>query len=118
MVNYTADSVSQVCAQLEGAGLPPRVMIDCSHANSRKDYKKQSFVCRDVAEQIARGDRRIIGVMIESNLVAGTQKLIPGKDLVYGQSITDACIAWDETLPLLRELAAAVRSRVGDSVRS
>jgi 3-deoxy-7-phosphoheptulonate synthase len=118
LVNYTADSVSQVCAQLEGAGLPPRVMIDCSHANSRKDYKKQSFVCRDVAEQIARGDRRIIGVMIESNLVAGTQKLIPGKDLVYGQSITDACIAWDETLPLLRELAAAVRSRVGDSVRS
>ena len=92
-------------------------MIDCSHANSSKDYKRQALVCRDVAEQIAKGDRRIIGVMIESNLVAGAQKLTPGKNLVYGQSITDACIAWDETLPLLRELAVAVRSRVSDSVR-
>lgn len=117
LVNYTADSINQVCAQLEGAGLPPRAMIDCSHANSSKDYKRQPFVCRDVAEQIAKGDWRIIGVMIESNLVAGAQKLTPGKELVYGQSITDPCIAWDETLPLLRDLAAAVRSRVGDSVR-
>jgi 3-deoxy-7-phosphoheptulonate synthase len=117
LVNYTAESVSQVCTQLEGAGLPPRVMIDCSHANSSKDYTRQSAVCRDVAEQVAKGDRRIVGVMIESNLVAGAQKLVPGKKLVYGQSITDACIAWDETLPLLRELAAAVRSRVSDSVR-
>jgi 3-deoxy-7-phosphoheptulonate synthase len=117
LVNYTADSVSQVCAQLEGAGLPARVMIDCSHANSSKDYQRQPIVCRDVAGQIAKGNRRIIGVMIESNLVAGAQKLTPGKELVYGQSITDPCIAWDGTLPLLRELAAAVRSRVGDSVR-
>jgi 3-deoxy-7-phosphoheptulonate synthase len=117
-VNYTAESVAQVCGQLEAAGLPPRVMIDCSHANSSKDYQRQAIVCRDVAEQIAKGDRRIIGAMIESNLVAGAQKLIPGKPLVYGQSITDPCLAWNETLPLLRELAAAVRSRVGDSVRS
>jgi len=86
------------------------VMIDCSHANSNKDYTRQPLVCRDVAAQIASGDRRIIGVMLESNLVAGAQKLVPGQSLVYGQSITDACIAWDETLPLLRELAAAVRS--------
>ncbi len=109
-VNYTADSVAQVYGQLEDAGLRPQVMIDCSHANSNKDYTRQPLVCRDVAAQIAKGDRRIIGVMLESNLVAGAQKLVPGQSLVYGQSITDACIAWDETLPLLRELAAAVRS--------
>ncbi|MGA8869749.1 MAG: 3-deoxy-7-phosphoheptulonate synthase [Candidatus Acidiferrales bacterium] len=109
-VNYTADSVAQVCKQLEDAGLRPQVMIDCSHANSNKDYTRQPLVCRDVAAQIANGDRRIIGVMLESNLVAGAQKLVPGQSLVYGQSITDACMAWDETLPLLRELAAAVRS--------
>ena len=109
-VNYTADSVAQVCKQLEDAGLRPQVMIDCSHANSNKDYTRQPIVCRDVAAQIASGDRRIIGVMLESNLVAGAQKLVPGQSLVYGQSITDACIAWDETLPLLRELATAVRS--------
>ena len=109
-VNYTTESVAQACKQLEDAGLPPRVMIDCSHANSSKDYTRQAVVCRDVAGQIAKGERRIIGVMLESNLVAGAQKLVPGKSLVYGQSITDACIGWDETLPLLRELAAAVRS--------
>jgi 3-deoxy-7-phosphoheptulonate synthase len=67
-------------------------------------------VCRDVAGQIARGDRRIIGVMLESNLVAGAQKLIPGRELVYGQSITDACMGWDETRVLLGELAQAVRA--------
>jgi 3-deoxy-7-phosphoheptulonate synthase len=109
-VNYRADSVAQVCRQLEDAGLPPQVMIDCSHANSGKDYKRQEPVCRDVSEQIAQGEGRILGVMLESNLVAGAQKLVPGKQLVYGQSITDACLGWDETLPLLRELASAVRS--------
>lgn len=109
-VNYTAESVAQVCRQLEDAGLAPHVMIDCSHANSSKDYTRQAIVCRDVAGQIARGEGRIIGVMLESNLVAGAQRLAPGKSLVYGQSITDACIGWDETLPLLRELAAAVRT--------
>ena len=85
-------------------------MIDCSHANSSKDHAKQPLVCRDVIGQIATGDRRIMGVMLESNLVAGAQKLLDGKPLVYGQSITDACIGWEETLELLRELAAAVRS--------
>lgn len=109
-VNYKADTVAQVCQQLEAAGLPPRVMIDCSHANSNKDYTRQAFVCRDVARQIANGGGHILGVMLESNLVAGAQQLVEGKPLVYGQSITDACIGWDETLPLLRELASAVRS--------
>ncbi len=85
-------------------------MIDCSHANSSKDYAKQAVACGDVAAQIAAGERRIIGIMLESNLVAGAQKLVPGKPLVYGQSITDACLGWSETLPLLRELAAVVRS--------
>ena len=83
-------------------------MIDCSHANSNKDHTRQPLVCRDVAAQIAAGNRNIIGVMLESNLVAGAQKLVPGQPLVYGQSITDACIDWAQTYPLLKELAAAV----------
>jgi 3-deoxy-7-phosphoheptulonate synthase len=110
-VNYTADAIDDVSAQLERAGLPPRIMVDCSHANSNKDYRRQPIVCRDVASQIAKGDKRIIGVMLESNLVAGAQKLIPGQPLVYGQSITDACLGWKETLPLLQELAESVRAR-------
>jgi 3-deoxy-7-phosphoheptulonate synthase len=110
MVNYTADAVAGVCAQLEEAGLPARVMVDCSHANSLKDHKRQPVVCRDVAAQIARGNRNIFGVMLESNLVEGAQKLVHGKPLVYGQSITDACMGWDETRGLLDELACAVRS--------
>lgn len=109
-VNYDSSSIAAACGLLEKAGLSPRVMIDCSHANSRKDHTRQPAVCRDVIGQIAGGDRHIIGVMLESNLVAGTQKVKSGKPLVYGQSITDACIAWDETLKLLRELAAAVGS--------
>jgi 3-deoxy-7-phosphoheptulonate synthase len=110
-VNYTPDAIAEVSAQLEKAHLPARVMIDCSHANSNKDYRRQVNVCHEVADQIAGGDDRIIGVMLESNLVAGAQKLIPGQPLLYGQSITDACLGWEETLPLLRELAAAVRTR-------
>jgi len=112
--NYDSASVAQACVLLEKAGLSPRVMIDCSHANSRKDYTKQPLVCRDVIGQITAGERRIVGVMLESNLVAGAQKLLAGEPLVYGQSITDACIGWDETAQLLRELAAAIRdSRSG-----
>jgi len=111
-VNYTAEAVAEVCAQLEQAGLPPRVMIDCSHANSRKDYKQQGTVCRNIAAQIAAGNRNIIGVMLESNLVAGAQKLVSGRSLVYGQSITDACMGWEETLELLGELAGAVQMRM------
>jgi 3-deoxy-7-phosphoheptulonate synthase len=108
--NYDLVSVSQACTLLENAGLSPRVMVDCSHANSGKNHTQQALVCRDVIGQIATGDRRIIGVMLESNLVAGKQKLVDGKPLVYGQSITDACIGWEVTLELLRELAGAVRS--------
>src|SRR5215469_2184709 len=111
LTNYDAESVARTAAQLEKAGLPPRIMIDFSHANSNKDYTRQALVCHDVAAQIADGNRNIVGVMIESNLVAGTQKLVPGKSLVYGQSITDPCIDWPETHALLRELAAAVRAR-------
>ena len=109
-VNYDPASVDQTCRLLEESGQTPRVMIDCSHANSRKDHTRQPAVCRDVAAQIAAGDRRIVGVMLESNLVAGAQKLVPGRELVYGQSITDACIGWDETCTLLTELAQAVRA--------
>jgi len=109
-VNYDAVSVDEACAMLEKGGLKPQVMIDCSHANSNKDHTRQPLVCRDVAGQVASGERRIIGVMIESNLVAGTQKLVKGKPLTYGQSITDACIGWDDTTVLLKELAAAIRT--------
>ena len=109
--NYAADSVAEVSRQLESAGLAPRVMIDCSHANSRKDHTRQSAVCSDVAGQVASGNRRIIGVMLESNLVAGAQKLSPGQPLVYGQSITDACMGWDETRQLLGKLAKAAGAR-------
>ncbi|MGD0293354.1 MAG: 3-deoxy-7-phosphoheptulonate synthase [Terracidiphilus sp.] len=129
-VNYTAVSVAETAAQMEKAGLPPRIMIDFSHANCGKDYRRQSIVCHDVAAQIAgsrgkpgdtragkhgntRGDSRIMGVMIESNLVAGSQELVPGQPLVYGQSITDPCLDWKETHSLLAELAAAVRARRG-----
>jgi 3-deoxy-7-phosphoheptulonate synthase len=88
-------------------------MIDFSHANSGKDYRRQAIACHDVSRQIAQGGANIIGVMMESNLVAGAQKLVPGQPLVYGQSITDGCIDWAETHGLLKELAAAVRERRG-----
>jgi 3-deoxy-7-phosphoheptulonate synthase len=111
IVNYTADCVADTVSKMQEAGVPPRIMIDCSHANSNKDYRRQAIVCRDIAAQVAGGDRRIMGVMMESNLVAGTQSLVSGKALVYGQSITDACIDWPETHKLLTELAEAVRAR-------
>ena len=109
LVNYTIEAVAEVCARLEKCKLKPQVMIDCSHANSQKDHTRQPAVCRDVAGQIAKGEGRILGLMIESNLVAGAQKLAPGKPLVYGQSITDACIGWDETASLLQELSESVK---------
>jgi 3-deoxy-7-phosphoheptulonate synthase len=110
-VNYTAEAVADTAERMKAAGIPPRIMIDFSHANSSKDYLRQSAVCRDVAAQVAAGNRSIMGVMIESNLVAGAQKLEAGQPLVYGQSITDGCIDWKETRGLLEELAAAVRGR-------
>ncbi|CAN5496579.1 3-deoxy-7-phosphoheptulonate synthase AroG [soil metagenome] len=110
--NFDAASVASTVEQMEKAGAKPRIMIDCSHANSGKDYRKQGSVCRSVAEQVtASGERHIMGAMIESNLVAGAQSLVNGKALVYGQSITDACIDWAETHVLLRELAGAVQKR-------
>jgi 3-deoxy-7-phosphoheptulonate synthase len=108
--NYDATSIEQACSLLDKAGVTRRVMVDCSHANSNKDHLQQPVVCRDVASQIASGARHIFGVMLESNLVAGAQKLVQGKPLTYGQSITDACIDWNTTEGLLGELAAAVRA--------
>jgi 3-deoxy-7-phosphoheptulonate synthase len=112
-VNYTAECVADTAAKMEQAGIAPRIMIDFSHANSGKDYRRQGVVCHDVAAQVAAGDRHILGVMIESNLVAGAQKLVEGNALVYGQSITDGCIDWKETHGLFEELAAAVKARRG-----
>lgn len=113
--NFDAASVSAACAELESAHLPSRVMIDCSHANSAKQHARQVVVAQDVAAQIAGGSQQVFGVMIESHLQAGAQKFTPGRDdaaqLCYGQSITDACLGWDDTLVLLDELAAAVRQR-------
>lgn len=108
--NYDAASVDDACAMLVKAGLPERVMIDCSHANSRKLHRRQRYVCRDICAQIGDGDPRIMGVMIESNLVEGNQN-VSNKPLVRGQSVTDACLAWEDTVPLLEDLAAAVRQR-------
>ena len=111
LTNYDAQSVAETARKMEKAGIQPNIMIDFSHANSNKDYTRQALVCHDVAAQIAGGDRRIMGVMIESNLVAGAQPLVPGQPLLYGQSITDACLDWKQTHELLQELAAAVRTR-------
>jgi 3-deoxy-7-phosphoheptulonate synthase len=109
--NYDATSVAAACSALADAGLAQRLMIDFSHANSSKQYEKQMDAGRDVASQIAAGDERICGVMAESHLTAGRQDLVAGKPLVYGQSITDACLGWDDTKTLLEVLAQGVRSR-------
>lgn len=109
--NYDAASVQTASEQLEAAGLPQHVMIDLSHSNSQKDHTRQIDVGKNVASQIAGGDKRILGVMIESHLKGGRQDLVNAKDLVYGQSITDACLGWADSVPLLDTLADAVRSR-------
>jgi 3-deoxy-7-phosphoheptulonate synthase len=109
--NYAAEDVASATAVLTKAGLRPQVMIDCSHGNSRKDPGRQPQVAHEIATQLAGGTRAVVGVMVESHLVGGRQEPAPGKPLTYGQSITDACLAWDETVPLLEELAGAVRSR-------
>jgi 3-deoxy-7-phosphoheptulonate synthase len=109
--NYDPASVDDTAELLQRAGLPLRIMIDCSHANSRKKPERQIDVCRTVAMQVARGDRRIIGVMLESHLVGGAQTVEPGKPLVYGMSVTDPCLGWPETELVLKELASAVRAR-------
>lgn len=109
--NYDADSVAVAVNALEAAGLSGKLMIDFSHANSRKQHERQIEVGHDVAGQIAAGNQHIMGVMIESHLKAGRQNVEAGKELVYGQSITDACISWDDSEPLLKELARAVQQR-------
>jgi 3-deoxy-7-phosphoheptulonate synthase len=109
--NYDAASVEAACRELAAAGLAQHLMIDFSHANSSKQYQKQLEVARDVARQLAAGERRIVGVMAESHLNAGRQDLVPGHELKYGVSITDACLGWDETGELLDTLADAVRRR-------
>ncbi len=108
--NYDAASVDDACAMLAKAGLPEYVMIDCSHANSRKLHHRQKYVCRDICAQLSDGDKRIMGVMIESNLVEGAQSP-SAEPLVRGQSVTDACLSWEDTAPLLDNLAAAVKAR-------
>lgn len=112
--NYDMFSVEDAEAMLAKAGLPARIMIDASHANSRKVPARQVDVASDIATQVARGSRSIFGLMLESNLVEGRQDVVAGEPLTYGQSITDPCISWDDTMPLLEELAAAVRQRRSD----
>ena len=112
--NYEADAVADVVAAIEAAELPPRVMIDCSHANSGRAYDRQPGIADDIARQVASGGHAVFGVMMESFLVDGHQGHQEGVDLVYGQSITDPCMGWERTLPLFQTLASAVRARRGD----
>jgi 3-deoxy-7-phosphoheptulonate synthase len=109
--NYDAASVEEACRQLAANGLASRLMIDASHANANKNPQNQVPVCADIAGQVAGGDDRIVGVMVESHLVGGRQDLVPGKELTYGQSVTDGCIDWDTSVGVLEGLAQAVRQR-------
>lgn len=109
--NYDQESVAEASEEMSKAGLRANLMVDFSHANSRKQHEKQIDVAHDVAGQIKRGNHNIMGAMIESHLVGGRQDLVPGKELTYGQSITDACIPWEDSLPVLDKLAEAVRLR-------
>ena len=113
--NYDAASVAAACKDLEAAKLPATLMVDCSHANSSKQHQKQIDVAADIAAQIAGGSRQVFGVMVESNIPAGAQKFTPGSDdvskLAYGQSITDACIGWDDSAAVLQTLSQAVQAR-------
>ena len=113
--NYDAASIAAACRELEAAQLPPRLMVDCSHANSSKQHEKQLEVARDIARQLAGGSRSIFGVMVESHLQGGAQKFTPGRDevarLEYGKSITDACLGWAESVELAGVLADAVAAR-------
>jgi 3-deoxy-7-phosphoheptulonate synthase len=115
--NYDAASVSAACADLAAAKLPATLMVDCSHANSSKQHQRQIDVAKDIAAQVSAGSRQIFGVMVESHLTGGAQKFSAGKDdpaqLAYGQSITDACINWDDSLGVLKTLSDAVVARRG-----
>ena len=109
--NYDSVAVSEAEAALKAAKLPVNIVVDCSHANSRKNHALQTLVLKDVVHQIADGNRAIKGVMLESNLFEGNQKLGRLEDLRYGVSITDACLGWDTTAEALREAAARLRAR-------
>jgi 3-deoxy-7-phosphoheptulonate synthase len=109
--NYDAASVAAACNDLAKASVAPLVMVDVSHANSSKKPENQPLVTADIAGQISGGENRIMGVMVESNLVAGRQDVVPGKPLTYGQSITDGCIDWATTATVLKQLADAVEIR-------
>ena len=113
--NYDAASVSAACKDLEAAKLPATLMVDCSHANSSKQHEKQLEVARDIGAQVAGGSRQVFGLMVESHLNPGAQKFTPGKDdpkaLAYGQSITDACLSWGDSLELLEGLSQSVKAR-------
>ena len=115
--NYDAESVAAASAELVKAGLHPALMIDASHANSLKKPENQPLVVDDIATQLEAGDKRIVGMMIESNLVAGRQDLRPGQPLVYGQSITDGCIGWESSVAVLERLAAAATARRATTAR-
>jgi 3-deoxy-7-phosphoheptulonate synthase len=117
--NYSSGSVQAAIELLQAAGLPPRLLVDCSHGNSGKDAERQSAVAADLAAQVAEGQRAISGVMLESNLLGGAQDY-RSRPLAYGRSVTDSCLAWEKTLPVLAQLAAAVqkrRLRTGHSAR-
>lgn len=109
--NYSAEMVAETVATLEAEGLDGRIMIDCSHANSDKDHERQPMVAKAVAQQVAEGSHGIFGVMLESFIVGGRQNAKPGVELTYGQSITDACMSWEATVPVIEGFAEAVRSR-------
>ncbi|MCC6179785.1 MAG: 3-deoxy-7-phosphoheptulonate synthase [Chloroflexi bacterium] len=109
--NYDAESVQRTLAALDASGLPRRLMIDTSHGNSSKDYRRQPLVAREIASQLEQGERGIVGVLMESFLVDGRQDLGDPTSLTYGQSITDACMGWEMTVPVLHQLASAVRAR-------
>ena len=109
--NYDTASITEATKALKAAGLDEHLMIDCSHANSQKNHMNQIDVAADIGKQLAGGERRIVGVMVESHLKAGRQDQKPGVELEYGQSITDACIGWEDTVPMLDQLAEAVRLR-------
>lgn len=109
--NYDAASVDAACREIAANGLASRLMIDASHANSSKNPANQVPVCADIGKQISAGDMRIVGVMVESHLISGRQDLVPGKELTYGQSVTDGCIDWETSIGVLEDLAAAVKQR-------
>ncbi|MBP6654536.1 MAG: 3-deoxy-7-phosphoheptulonate synthase, partial [Propionivibrio sp.] len=109
--NYDAAHVDAAAKEISAAALASRLMVDFSHANSSKEFKRQLDVASDVANQLAQGEDRIFGVMVESHLVEGRQNLTPEKPLEHGKSITDACIGWDDSLTVLETLAQGVRAR-------